>query len=357
MKLFLRSALLLVVAAAGIAAQTEPAEEQRLGELRAKRARGEQPTTEEQEFVKRVMARRNAEFARGNPARESTGLVPLTDLGMGAYRSEAGGLYPDRANTPPQAHLRAGAGVARRIAAVEGKIALLSLGMSNTTQEFQAFQKLAGADAGLNPRLMIVDGAQGGQAAEITADPKARFWSVVEERVAAAAVTPGQVQAVWLKQAIIQPTQPFPAEARRLESYLIATLHNAMERFPNLKIAYLSSRIYGGYASTPLNPEPHAYESAFAVKWVIARQLAGAPELNWDPARGAVRSPWLAWGPYLWADGVQGRRDGLLWQREDLAADGTHPSLPGREKVGRLLLEFLKKDPSSRPWFVQGTER
>jgi hypothetical protein len=98
--------------------------------------------------------------------------------------------------------------------------------------------------------------------------------------------------------------------------------------FPNLKIAYLSSRVYAGYASTPLNPEPHAYETAFAVKWVIAGQIAGQPALNYDPAQKTVRRPWLAWGPYLWADGLKGRQDGLVYRREDL-------------------------DPSARAWFLR----
>lgn len=129
------------------------------------------------------------------------------------------------------------------------------------------------------------------------------------------------------------------------------TLHNAKDRFPNLKIAYLSSRIYAGYALNPLNPEPHAYETAFAVKWLIADQIAGMPELNYDPCRGQVRCPWVAWGPYLWADGVKGRKDGLVWLRDDLGEDGTHPAMSGREKVANLLLDFLKKDPTSRPWF------
>ena len=45
----------------------------------------------------------------------------------------------------------------------------------------------------------------------------------------------------------------------------MATILNmAKERYPNLRVAYLSSRIYAGYATTPLNPEPYAYESAFS---------------------------------------------------------------------------------------------
>jgi hypothetical protein len=40
----------------------------------------------------------------------------------------------------------------------------------------------------------------------------------------------------------------------------LKTLYNLHERFPNLKVTYLSSRICAGYAATPLNPEPHAFE-------------------------------------------------------------------------------------------------
>ena len=53
------------------------------------------------------------------------------------------------------------------------------------------------------------------------------------------------------------------------------------------------------------------------MKWLIADQIAGKPELNFDAAKGPVRSPWIAWGPDLWADGLKGRKDGLLWQREE----------------------------------------
>ena len=82
--------------------------------------------------------------------------------------------------------------------------------------------------------------------------------------------------------------------------------------------------------------------------------MAGNPELNCDPAHGSVRAPWVAWGPYLWADGVKGRKDGLVYVSDDLTAtDRTHPSMAGREKVVKLLMDFFKNDPTSRPWFVR----
>jgi hypothetical protein len=300
------------------------------------------------------------QFALNNPPRESTGLVPLPDLGKQTYHGHTGGLYADGKNTPPSSHRKAGVAIAKRIAPLDGegqrsgdgKIVLLSIGMSNTTQEFQVFRQRAAGEIGLNPHLLIVDGAQGGQAADTTANPKAKFWDVVEQRLARADATPKQVQVVWLKQAIIAPKEAFPAEAKKLQGFLEATLNNLSARYPNLKLAYLSSRIYAGYALTPLNPEPHAYESGFAVKWLIADQIAGKLELNYDAAKGAVRAPWVAWGPYLWTDGMKGRKDGLVFSKQDLEErDGTHPAMPGRGKVAGQLLEFFKKDETARPWF------
>ncbi|MFB3829251.1 MAG: hypothetical protein ACE15B_20960 [Bryobacteraceae bacterium] len=360
---------LLAALALSAAALAQTAGDRRFEEIKAKRDRGGKITAEEQEFASRTIERRNqeaaakrfAEYAKEHPARESVGLIPLPDLGRDRYKGEQGGLYPGGANTPPTAHRKAGMKLAREIVPLDesgassaaGKIVLLSIGMSNTTQEFRSFIELAAKQTDLNPRLALVDGAQGGQAADTTAKPEAKFWGVVDARLSEAGATAKQVQAAWLKQAIIGPKREFPAEARLLERYLADTLHNLRDKFPNLKIVYLSSRTYAGYAGTPLNPEPHSYESAFAVKWIITRQIEGDPELNYDPAKGAVRAPWVAWGPYLWADGLKGRKDGFIWMRQDSGPDGTHPSMSGREKVAKLLLDFLKREPTSRGWFVK----
>ena len=96
-----------------------------------------------------------------------------------------------------------------------------------------------------------------------------------------------------------------------------------------------------------LNPEPYAFEGAFAVRWLIARQLQG------DAALAPAKAPLLLWGPYLWADGPRGRKlDALVWERGDFADDGVHPSAAGRQKVAGLLLDFCTTDPLAKPWFT-----
>jgi len=114
-------------------------------------------------------------------------------------------------------------------------------------------------------------------------------------------------------------------------------------KFAQLKLVYVSSRIYGGYSETDLSPEPIAYESAFAVKWLIEERIN-----NSGPDSSV---PWVSWGPYLWADGLTPRSDGLTWERSDFGPDGVHPSAQGVLKVATMLLEFFQNGTTTKPWF------
>jgi hypothetical protein len=217
--------------------------------------------------------------------------------------------------------------------------------MSNTTQEFQAFMAM---NPSPNSRLVLVDGAQGGETASDWANPSCPCWAILEDRIKAAGLTNAQVVAAWVKLANSGPTGGWPAATTRLKDDTVAVVRALGTRFRNLRLAYLSSRIYAGYATTHLNPEPYAYEGGFAMRWVIEEQLAGKL-----PFGGASRvAPWLSWGPYLWADGLKPRSDGLTWACGDFAVDGTHPSDSGEQKVAELLRNFFTTDPTARPWFI-----
>lgn len=300
-------------------------------------------------------------LAGGDCTRTSTGRIPLSDLGTGTYQGVIGGLYPGGSNARPPGH-DAGADTAARVALLDpggvpdtalGRIVLLTIGMSNTNFESQAFLPLASADPQKNARVVVVNGAQGGWDAHKVADPaqNATFWSTVDARLSAAGVTGLQVQAVWLKEAEAGPTQAFPLDAQILQGDLEAIVRTIKTRYPNTRQVYNSSRIYAGYAVSTLNPEPYAYQSAFAVRGMIAGQLSGSPSLNFDPARGPVVAPWLAWGPYTWADGLTARSDGLTWACDELRDDGTHPSDSGAQKVAGMLLAFFRTDPIASRWY------
>lgn len=292
---------------------------------------------------------------------------PLTELGDDKYQGFSGGLYPNGKNTRPEAHEQAGLRLAKSIRPLNadgqsdaaGKIVLLSVGMSNTSQISSGLQAwLREQTDALNPQMVFVNGAQGGMTAEAIQDADdgrrgAQYWRVVDERLEQAGVTRAQVQAVWIKQADGGPTQGFPGYAKKLQGELQNIVQLLARRFPNCRVAYLSSRTYGGFATTTLNPEPVAYESGFAVKWLIEEQLKGTPALNYDSARGEVRAPWLSWGPYLWANGTTPRSDGFRYEVSDFAGDGTHHASDGQRKTGQLLGKFLLTDATSRVWFAK----
>lgn len=297
-----------------------------------------------------------------NCANTSIAATALTDLGTATYQGFVGGLYGAGQNDPPPSHTALGLAAMARVTprdanglpAATGRIVLLSIGMSNTTQEFSTWIEQAYADPLRNGAVVIVDGAQGGQDAVVVANPAANFWNVVDQRLANAGVTAQQVQVVWLKEAIIGVSGGFPAGAQQLQGLLGQIARNLRTRFPHCELCFCSSRTYGGYATGPLNPEPYAYESGFAVQWLLQQQMAGDPQLNCDPAQGAVLAPWLGFGPYLWTNGTIGRSDGLLWTCADVQSDGTHPSPDGRAKVAELLQAFFTGHPLTAPWYLGG---
>jgi hypothetical protein len=269
-----------------------------------------------------------------------TGLIPLTDMGKRKYRGYRGGLYPSGLNRPPQKYMRKGTEAAKRVRPIDGKIVLLSIGMSNASDEFAAFKRSADRDPQKNPSLVVVDGAQDGFDSR-RARSQPIFWDTIDDRLSKADVTPEQVQAVWLKEAVAGEQRRFPRDAKGLQSDLRAILRIMRVRYPNVKLVYLSSRTYGGYAITGTNPEPAAYDSAYAVRGIIQERI-----------RGQIKGPWLFWGPYLWTDGTAGRNDGLVWTCDDVEADGMHPSRSGIQKVVNMLTTFFKTDSTAKRWYV-----
>ena len=271
----------------------------------------------------------------------STGLVPITDLGKRRYRGQRGGLYPGGTNQPSRRYLRQGLAAAKRVRPINGRVVLLSIGMSHTSQEFRAFMRLATDDPEVSPSVKLVDGAMGSWDARRIARPGAGYWSAVDRRLTAEGMSPREVQVVWLKAAISGEDRPFPRDANALRTNLRTIARTLARRFPNLRLIYTSSRTYAGYAVTSLNPEPAAYDSGYAVRWLIQ-----------DRIEGRLRGPWIGWGPYLWTDGERGRSDGLTWTCDDVRKDGTHPSPAGAAKVARLLLQFFKSDVTTKSWFL-----
>src|SRR5262249_10727525 len=217
------------------------------------------------------------------------------------------------------------------------------LGMSNTGAEFFRFQEKVDRDPVKPAHLVLVNCCWSAGASSWAKD--SGTWTRALDQLKKANVSPEQVQVAWIKHA-----EPFPQpektrldHAKLLKDNLMTSLQLTKKKFPNLRVAYLSSRTYGGDACKRrglAHPAPLAYECAFAGRWTIQEQMKGASALNYDAKKGRVVAPVLLWGPYLWADGTTPRKDDLTWQRADYSKDGLHPDAPGQQKVVEQLMRF-----------------
>lgn len=292
-------------------------------------------------------------------------MIPLVDMTRDdRYQGRRGGLYGSGRNTPPLEHHQAVVGHAAAIEPLDtngvpdpnGLIGLASIGMSNTKSEWLSFMGRAQVTAGCNSTsVVLVQGAQGGMDAAVWAGtsssrPDLDPWPGLADSVAQAGLSPLQLQAVWLLQAHAEPAVnfpgSFPTESMSLRDNIVLALQRLKTEYPNVQVAYLSSRIYGGYATTDTNPEPYAYEGGFAIQKLIIDQARHLPEA------APPLVPSVVWGPYLWADGLNPRYDGLVWEPDDFKADGTHPSNIGAAKVARMLMDYMLASPYTR-WFRQ----
>lgn len=312
-----------------------------------------------------------------DPSLTELGYIPLPDLGFGTYTRDGytvlGGLYPDGwPIRPPELEA-----VARDIAHHQiqpldaegnpdpenGRIVLMSAGMSNTFLFFEGwphlpytpFHSRAQDDPARNPQLVIVNGAQGGQAAEAWAPVDSTTYSRMKDFLGNKRVTPAQVQVVWVLHAL-RETGPFPTYAQELQGYLEATALNLKVHFPNIKLVYFTSRERAYLMFR--KGEPDCYEGGLAIRWMIERQMNGDPDLNWDPDKGEVKAPLILWGPYFWCDGLKARSDGLIWtccEPTSDVYDNPHPEASGAQKGGDQIYAFFKTDPTATPWYLRKT--
>ena len=311
-------------------------------------------------------------------------LVPLNDLGTAPYNfGYFGGLYENGSNVMAADHFALGLAAASRIQPLDadgrpasnGKIGFIAIGFGETARIMQSFIAIAADDRRVDHgKLALLNAARDGADYRFwTARPDgmARYDAVQADTLMPAGVTPQQVQVAWVE---IETEAFLPlgssagadADAYRLKGLLAGALREMKRQYPNLQIAYLSSRIFAGYSATNANPEPFAYETALSNRWVITTQMEqermDVPEWHWDSRTGLVDdtrsavAPWLAWGPYLWANGETPRGDGLTWLRGDFEADGETLSPSGAVKGAKLLFAFLLHEPTAKAWFLSGIE-
>ena len=326
------------------------------------------------------------------------GATPLTDFSPGKlYLNTFQGFLYDGSNMPPPDHDAGGRASAAHVRPLDlmgnpspsGKIVVVGLGMSNWTDELcgavrrrtdpcppHTFLGMAAADARVNhASLVLLDCARSGYDAKKWLDDAYGSYSLcMNGPLASRGVSEGQVQVILWKNANALGgaghTALTPAPGLSPSAYCAASAHAAVDaciyerhlgtmvryanaRYPNLKQVFVHTRIYAGYASSRLNPEPYAYEYGFANKWFVAAQIRQRRTGAVDPTAGDLSArvaPWVGWGPYFWASGAEPRRDGLGWSLADFEGDYTHPSTIGARKVAVLMMDFYLASPYA-PWF------
>lgn len=227
------------------------------------------------------------------------------------------------------------------VAAVEGIIGVVCIGMSNASQECGDFISRTRTEyAGeVNAAVRIVNCAVGGHAIERWNDPAfdVTLWDrCIGQRLPAAGVRVDQVRVIYHKAANQfttaggAPLPSYPAAGSDFENFRASLQIFAARvkgKFPSVQAVYTSSRSYGGFADSPGRGEPLSYEEGHALN-------------AWLGARRHVDGVWYGWGPYLWApscDSGGTNGGGICFDRADYVADGVHPSASGEAKISSLI--------------------
>jgi lysophospholipase L1-like esterase len=306
--------------------------------------------------------------------------IALTDLGTGTYYGHAGGLYPNGLNQPPPDQDSAARARRNAIEPYDvngddspfGRYVLLSIGGSTATQIWcspssappctaWSFTGRAAMDPAVNrASLVIVNGAVDSADAKSWMSPASPNYERIKvARLAPLGLSENQVQAAWVHLSNPNPAASLPADSADAYQFLInvgQVVRTLKIRYPNLQIVFLSSPLYGGYA-TPVPLEPFAFEEGFSVKWAIESQIMEMRGQTANPLAGTLSNfrkaaPVLLWAPYFWTNGTAPRSDGTAADRIDFEPDGVHPSQTGENKLAAILLEFFRTSPYTRCWFV-----
>src|SRR5688572_27671492 len=108
----------------------------------------------------------NTTFAQKDCTQDSTGLVPIPQLGTDYYSGYQGGLYPGGANARPAAHRDAAytqvalikpRAVDGSIDLAAGKVVMIGVGASNPRTEFDAFMQICDTFAQIDPQLKRIN--------------------------------------------------------------------------------------------------------------------------------------------------------------------------------------------------------
>jgi hypothetical protein len=217
-----------------------------------------------------------------------------------------------------------------------GRIVLLTLGMSNTKQVSEGLRYVFRRETNdLHPALTFVNGAQGGMAAAEWANPACQCWTTLSAILDKAAVTDAQVAAIFLMTTVKHPRVDAPTTAAQFAVYTRQILTLIEARFPHVAIVIPAANYYGGYdVGQDKTPEPHQWQ-----------QTTTLPDIQ---ETWSGRTVLAAWHP--WTDGDRVRDDGLNLELADVTDGGVHLATSGKLKISRTLKAWLWAQPWTYGW-------
>ncbi len=287
-------------------------------------------------------------------------LVPITDLGTGYYRGYQGGLYPGGQNQRSGAHSSQALSQAAQIQplnsngqpAANGKVVLIGVGASNPRTEFEAFKQQAQTSGLLKSGTVLINTCIGGQGVQKMNQPSANYWQQAENTLQQAGLSTQQVQAAWVEtEHTGNADTVFPRAPQQLMQDMRTLLVTMKQKFPNLKIVYLSGRAFSGYAMAAANEVgkgllyPRDYYNGWAMKWMVEKQI------NNESGYTLSEIPFITMSTYLWSRGAQARNDGYFLDcMLDVGPDGLHLTAAGEQKTGQQLFQFFFSDPTCTGW-------
>jgi hypothetical protein len=209
-------------------------------------------------------------------------------------------------------------------------------------------------------------------------------WTLCENQVAKSHLTDAQIQAAVMEIVETDPsgngfstlssmTHAPPCasgdtstiDACYVEQQAGAVIRLAKEKFPNLRLLYLYTRAYGGWAITPLSPEPNAYEYGFSAQFLVQAQINQAD--NGGSADGVAGNlaysvaPVVLFAPYQWASGATANSEGTVWPDLDTyfyTGDWTHYGTLGYTQSGSVMNNYFlgtsasgARDADFTTWF------
>lgn len=312
---------------------------------------------------------------------DSSGLIPLNDLGTGYYLGKQGGFYPGGALTenPLSTHYKKGKNFAKNLKPLDslgninydgGVVLMGGFGPSVPGHMLDHFVPIVRDTSDDTYKTNIcfdaINMGAGGKGLDyaIGAD-STKYWNQMLKKIANKGYKAAQVQVGWMyfndKYDSLGAASTFPESPERIADDLTFYLTELLERFPNMKIMFVSGRHYGGFADSTLEQypaisEPASYWNNFAVKWLIGRQISGNPDLKYFGAN--IKAPFITWGPYYWSDGgIPRATDGVLYQCSDFGdEDGFHLTDSTYERDAVALMDLLYTSDFSKSYVRDGAK-